>query len=262
MDPLASVPPKSGRGQRRVRNYLLDRHFQLKYSGYLVGIAVLISGCLGWLLWKSSQSVIQQSQRATEQGEQVVERGREVVAESRKVSAVVQLNIVKDPVYSESPELRDAFKTDSAKQDALLSRQQKALESQAAALRQQSADLLKQQRRTGITLVAILLVLVLLIGVAGIVVTHRVAGPVHKIRRLVRAVAGGQLPLASRLRKHDELVDFYHDFEAMLAKLRDRRERELATLEQAMTELESKSPSADLRELRAFRDGLKATLQA
>ena len=35
--------PAGGRHQRRLRNYLLDPPFQLKYSGYLVGIAVLLS---------------------------------------------------------------------------------------------------------------------------------------------------------------------------------------------------------------------------
>ena len=35
--PTSGVP--SHRGQRRLRNFLLDSHFQLKYSGYLVGVA-------------------------------------------------------------------------------------------------------------------------------------------------------------------------------------------------------------------------------
>ena len=48
----------SHRGQRRLRNFLLDRHFQLKYSGYLVGVAVFLSATLGFFLWQTSRELI------------------------------------------------------------------------------------------------------------------------------------------------------------------------------------------------------------
>ncbi|HMJ13838.1 MAG TPA: HAMP domain-containing protein, partial [Polyangiaceae bacterium] len=103
MGEAATAPTvASGRHQRRLRNYLLDRHFQLKYSGFLVGTVVVLSVALGAILWRTSEAVIRQSIEAVGQGEQVVSLGREVVSESRKVSAVVQMNIVKDPVYSDN----------------------------------------------------------------------------------------------------------------------------------------------------------------
>src|SRR5262245_56168382 len=114
----------SGRHQRRVKNYLLDSHFQLKYSGYLVLLAVALSAGLGFMLFRSSSDVINQSAATVRQGDEVVARGREVVAESQKVSAVVQMNIIKDPVYSDNPALLDAFKADAAEQDARLKKQQ------------------------------------------------------------------------------------------------------------------------------------------
>ena len=46
--------PATGRHQRRLRNYLLDSHFQLKYTSYLVGIALLFSISLGLLIWRTS----------------------------------------------------------------------------------------------------------------------------------------------------------------------------------------------------------------
>jgi hypothetical protein len=89
MSDAATAPLAGGRHQRRLRNYLLDSHFQLKYSAYLVLIAIAISACLGIFLWRTSREVLAQSHKAVEQGEQVVARGREVVSESQKVSAVV-----------------------------------------------------------------------------------------------------------------------------------------------------------------------------
>src|SRR6185503_4133293 len=46
MGEAATVSVTPGRHQRRLRNYLLDSHFQLKYSGYLVVIAVALSASL------------------------------------------------------------------------------------------------------------------------------------------------------------------------------------------------------------------------
>src|SRR5664279_135717 len=137
----SAPPPATGRHQRRLRNYLLDAHFQLKYTGYLVGIALLFSISLGLLIWRTSAAVIAQSHQAVHQGEQVVERGKQVVAESQKVSEVVKMNIIKDPVYSDNPALLEAFKVDADKQDERLKAQQVALEGQASALRDQAASL-------------------------------------------------------------------------------------------------------------------------
>jgi hypothetical protein len=115
-----SVSPSaspSGRYQRRLRNYLLDSHFQLKYTGYLVGTAILLSLALGTLLWSVSREMIAQSHQTVRQGQETVSRGQEVVRESQKVSAVVHMNIVKDPVYSSNPELAAVFNDSAREQD-------------------------------------------------------------------------------------------------------------------------------------------------
>jgi nitrogen fixation/metabolism regulation signal transduction histidine kinase len=250
-----------GRHQRRLRNYLIDRHFQLKYSGYLVGIAVLLSLCLGTILWRTSQAVLAQSHKAVQQGEQVVARGREVLSESRKVSAVVQMNIVRDPVYSQSPALLEAFKSDAEKQDARLAEQQKALEGQAGALKQQAEDLHDRQTGMFLTLCGALTLLVVLVGLAGIVVTHRVAGPIYKMKRQIREVGRGRLEVPSKLRRGDELVDFFEAFETMVQSLRRRQEGEIAELEKVLSELEARVAPSDLERLRRLRDDMKRALE-
>src|SRR6478735_5408569 len=141
MAEAATAPTPGGRHQRRLKNYLLDPHFQFKYTGYLMLIAVVLSVGLGALIWRTSNAVIAQSLNAMHQGEEVVARGREVVAESQKVSLVVQMNIIKDPVYSDNPALLEAFKADAARQDERLKEQQDRLVKQANGLKQQSADL-------------------------------------------------------------------------------------------------------------------------
>ena len=261
MGDAATAPlPATGRHQRRLRNYLLDSHFQLKYTGYLVGIALLFSVSLGLLIWRTSVAVIAQSHQAVAQGEQVVERGKEVVTESQKVSEVVKMNIIKDPVYSDNPALLDAFKSDADKQDERLKQQQQALEAQATALRDQSSALTTNEHIMLGTLVGALSLLVVLIGIAGILVTHKVAGPIYKMKRQIADVGEGRLKIPGKLRKGDELVDFFETFESMVINLRQRQEEEIAKLERAINTLEPKAEPGELDPLYQLRKEMKAAL--
>src|SRR5215475_9326703 len=144
MSPSA-VKQSSPRHQRKIRNYLLDSHFQLKYTGFLVATAILLSLALGALLWSSSREVIAQSQETVKQGQETVVRGQEVVRESQKVSAVVHMNIIKDPVYGSNPELAAVFNESAREQDKRLEDQQEKLESEAQALQKRAQDLSRQQ---------------------------------------------------------------------------------------------------------------------
>jgi hypothetical protein len=254
-----SAPP-TGRHQRRMKNYLLDAHFQLKYSAYLVGIALLFSVCLGALLWRTSEAVISQSNQTVQQGEAVVNRGREVVEESRKVSEVVKMNIVKDPIYSDNPALLEAFKGDADKQDERLKSQQALLEKQASDLKHQSSAIRDQQRTMLITLTTALTLLCVLIGFAGILVTHRVAGPIFKMKRQIREVGEGHLRIPNKLRKGDELVDFFEAFETMVINLRSRQQSEIDKLEQAISSLEPKAEPGELEPLYQLRQHMKDAL--
>ncbi len=257
----SSFPAGGGRHQRRLKNYLLDAHFQLKYSAYLMLLAVVLSAGLGIMLWRTSNEVIDQSRQAVHQGEEVVARGKEVVAESQKVSAVVQMNIVKDPVYSDSPALLEAFKADAAKQDERLKEQQAQLVSQAESLKHQAAALAGKQRVMLFTLCGALTLLVLLIGVAGIIVTHRVAGPIFKMKSNLKSVARGLLNVPTPLRKGDELVEFFEAYRSMVIALRARQEAEIEKLDQAIATLTPKAEPGELEALHALRREMQGALQ-
>jgi hypothetical protein len=259
-DAATASLPATGRHQRRLRNYVLDSHFQLKYTGYLVGIALLFSVSLGLLIWRTSLGMIAQSHQTVQQGAQVVERGREVLSESQKVSEVVKMNIIKDPVYSDNPALLDAFKSDADKQDERLKAQQQALEGQASALRDQALALAQGQHVMLITLVGALSLLVVLIGFAGILVTHKVAGPIYKMKRQIADVGAGRLKIPGKLRKGDELVEFFETFETMVVNLRQRQEEEIEKLERAIGTLEPKAEPGELDPLYQLRKEMKAAL--
>jgi len=253
-----------------LKNFLLDRRFQLKYAGYMVAITVVLSVTLGFFLWRTSRSLIATSNQAVAQGQKIVSLGKEVTEESQKVSDVVEMNIAKE--YGDNPELAAVFKKDAEEQKKRLADQQRSLETQAAALKQQSADLASEQRTMFIALLSLLSLLVVGVGAVGIVVTHKVAGPIFKMTRQINAIADGRWKLPDPLRKGDELVDFFGAFEHMVRNLRESREEELAVLDAAIASLaqakadpEHRSEeilAEDLARLQELRTEMKQALVA
>jgi methyl-accepting chemotaxis protein len=226
----SSVPPSGGRRQRKLKNLLIDPKFQLKYVLYLVGIALCLSVSLGTILWKTSAEVIARSESNVKHGEQIVSLGDEVLAESRKVSAVVQMNIVKDPIYKDEPDLLEAFTDEAKEQDARLDTQQRVLQAQRKSLHLEAEASREFHKILLLTLLGSLSALVVAIGFAAIVVTHKVAGPIFKMKRHLREVASGKLEVPWPLRKGDELVEFFDAFRMMVIALRERRLAELEKL--------------------------------
>lgn len=215
--PTAAAPQY----HRSARNYLIDRNFQLKYAGFLAGTALVFSTVLGFLVWQSSVDVIAQ-------GQKTVERGKLVLVESRRVSQVVSMNIARE--YKDDPELAKTFGEEAAKDEQKLKDEQDRLERDAAFLAGQQRQLLGG-------LIAILSVLVIAVGLVGIVFTHKVAGPIFKMKRLLRQVGEGKLVVSERLRKGDELQHFFEVFEAMVHALRKHQEGEIAKVDRILEKL-------------------------
>jgi nitrogen fixation/metabolism regulation signal transduction histidine kinase len=167
----------------------------------------------------------------------------------------VRMNIVQDPVYGDDPALKAAFEEGDKKYAEQLINEQHQLE-------QQSLALARQHTAAAWVLIGALLLFVVFVGLAGIVVTHKVAGPVFKMKRQILEVADGHLQLPGRLRRGDELVEFFAAFDRMVRRLRDRQESEIALLEDAIATLEKKAASEDLELLRQLRDEMRAALDA
>lgn len=249
---------KRPRYKRSARNYLLDPRFQLKYTGLLVLIAVLLSGVLGTQLWITSQAVIEQSKQAVEQGRETVARGQKTVEESKKVSEVVAMNISRE--YEDNPELAKLFNADTQERNKELEAEQRRLQQDAKALEGQAAYLENQQRKTRIVLIGGLALLVIAIAFTGIIFTHKIAGPVFKMTLLLRKVGDGQLKIESGLRKGDELMDFFETFRQMVDALRSRTEADIKRLDDALASLQGEVDDAKLASLKEMRGEMVARL--
>jgi hypothetical protein len=107
-------------------------------------------------------------------------------------------------------------------------------------------------------------VLILSISAVGILITHKVAGPLHKIASFFGKVRDNRLGATpANLRKGDELQEFYGAFKEMHASLRGRVEDDVRVIGNALSVLET-SPDArspglsraldELRELRKRKE--------
>ena len=82
-------------------------------------------------------------------------------------------------------------------------------------------------------------ILVLSIGGVGILLTHKVAGPLYKISSFFGRIRDNRLgPAPAKLRKGDELQDFYLSFRDMHNAIRGRTEEDVRVLENALAALE------------------------
>jgi methyl-accepting chemotaxis protein len=231
MTPAATSPAQQGAYKRSVRNDLLDSRFQLKYSGFLVLVAVVISGVMGAVLYETTLAVVGESSA--------------LVDESKKVSEVSRMNI--RDLASDSPELLTEFNREADAHDKALSDQQ--------------ARLIHGQQLMIESLVGGLALMVVLIGLLGIYFTHKVAGPIFKMKRLLKQVGDGHLHVDGRLRRGDELTDFFDTFTQMVQGLRQMESRQLEDVEAAIKALEGGSREETAAALGRVRDAMNHALE-
>lgn len=231
--------------KRSFKNYLLDARFQLKWTARIIFVAVGISALMGVFLYRTSRQVTEQSQK-------VIAQGDALISESQKNSDLVKMQI-KDQ-YADSPELAATFNKSAAELDKQLQEKHKQLEAQAAQTREQQTTMM-------MSLVAGLTLLVVLIGLLGIYFTHKVVGPIYKMKLLLTQVADGKLNFQGKLRKGDELQDFFEVFAAMVEKLKARQAAEVAELDAAIAEAKASGASdAAIAKIAHVRDEMRAAL--
>lgn len=82
--------------------------------------------------------------------------------------------------------------------------------------------------------VVIALLLAASLGLLGVVITHRVAGPVFVMGHYLRVLAEGRFPRMRTLRRSDELKTFFRTFLDAVDAMKVREARHTAVLEDAV----------------------------
>ncbi|MBE2254154.1 MAG: signal protein [Myxococcus sp.] len=205
--------------QRKLKNFLLDARFQLKFAVYFIVPTLIISAVLGFFIARTTGNLFSQMNAA------VVARSKS--AETSKELGTCTLNNeltrgLDDPALMASLEER------SKEIDA-------RFEAEKQAVVQQQKDLVEEQQKTITVLVGLLALFVLVSGLVAILLTHRIVGPLFRIKRMGREVTSGVIrPPEYGLRPGDELKDVFDVFATMVKALRERTEADLKAIDAAM----------------------------
>jgi hypothetical protein len=84
-------------------------------------------------------------------------------------------------------------------------------------------------------------------GLFGVLVTHKVAGPIYVLTHYMTTLSQGRYPQMRPLRKNDELKEFFERFKSAVDAMRARDGDEGALLRDAAKKLESAATSGETK---------------
>lgn len=223
---------------RSNKSYLLDPRFQLKWTGYLVVVVVLVMTGLGVVIARTAG-------RASDTAHLAVLQAEKAFEESRSNNILARQSVM---LAGGDPALTKVMDDSLAEVDAQSAKN-------LADVKSQKDDIVRDRRNLQMLLVAAGIALVLLLVGMGIVITHRIVGPVHKMKRLLRRVSTGRLAIEERLRRGDELEDLFDTFLQMTYSLRAIQTARIKTLDATLRRAEATGAADDvvagMRSLRA-----------
>jgi len=119
-------------------------------------------------------------------------------------------------------------------------------------------ELTSRYEWVGWALIGIVVLTAATLGLFGLLLTHRIAGPVYAMTRYAAALAQGHYPPLRSLRQKDELKDFFDLFRKTIEFLRARDVEDAFRIEEAIVKLSPVASTAEsqagLAELRKLHD--------
>jgi hypothetical protein len=233
--------------KRRWRNFLLDTGFQLKLTAYMVAVTLVLSALLGVFLVQAARSLMRETAAAVEARSRAAEVSRELSGATLSNELLARMD---------DPSFEATFREKARGIDA-------AYEAERAAIIAQRAELERRQRLTWWVLGGLLTGFTVVVALGTIVVTHRLAGPLLRIRRMVNEVHEGKLrPPPYGLRDGDELRDLFESTRMMVQRLRERHEEDATALAKALQSAERSGAAPELvADLRALEARYRARLE-
>jgi hypothetical protein len=103
-------------------------------------------------------------------------------------------------------------------------------------------------------LIAFVVIMALALGFWGIVVTHRISGPIYILGRYLGILADGRYPDLRPLRRKDELQEFFNAFADAIAALKAREKAQFRELTTALDVVRKGADGDDQRRKAALDD--------
>jgi len=215
--------------QRKLRNYLLDAPLQLRFTAVLVLATLLGAGLLGIFLARALNRLSEHAERAVEARAVAAQASHELGNASLSKTLLDRFN---DPQFT-----------------AQLERQSRAIDAAYQAEQVQVAEQRREVARESGRITRLVFLSVAVFGLAvlllGIVLTHRIAGPVFRVRRLLSDLDQGRRDVPRHgLRDGDELRELFDAASSLVKTLRAEDE---ATFEAVAVALASPDQTEALR---------------
>jgi nitrogen fixation/metabolism regulation signal transduction histidine kinase len=241
-------------------NYLVDRPFQFRATALIIGLTLLIGVPLGYLLYRTSGEAVAIGRKAVELGTSANAASSAAVKQSELMNTRLAMEAMVK--FADKPEQLAALKKANEAETERLRQQAAVVAAEGAALAAQR-DALETMRARLLTGVAGgIAALVVLVALAGIYFTHKVSGPIHRMRVLFKEVGEGTFSPYRPLRRGDELQGFFADFSSMVEQLKTRQKEEIAHLSDAIDRAAQAGVSdGSLYDLRVVRDAMNKQVE-
>jgi len=252
---------------RKLRNFLLDKKLQLGFTLFIVSVAAALTAVLiAVIVYETNQATktfSRQRRDATATFSRLRSESTQLFVKQRQKATQMfkkQVKVATDmlDVMKHDPDLKEVVeqtKKEIEKRDLqavnMRKRQdeemRKRRESEDQQLQHQrekeDKELASKQQRTQHILIASMVgfsfIFLVVVFLYGIVLTHKVAGPLFKISRYMEKIIEGKLDPLWGLRKGDQLVDFFNLFHEMYDTIKERTGKDADLLERVAKALES-----------------------
>lgn len=255
---------KPVRYKRKLRNYMIDRRFQLKYTMMIMGLSLVLIAALGGLLYQQVLATVEENAKAAEGTAAAARASADAAKVSKENSEIIIAQALADD-YFQDPEVTEKFVEDMKRPVEDVKAKAEAMDEQARNMEKESGEFRKRARQLPLLLALFGITFLLFLFLISIYTTHKIAGPMYKIRKLMSEVDGDSLHIAGALRKGDEMWELFDAFNTMIERLRKHQSDESKRLARLLDELD-KAEGSDKRkeiaeELRAFKDQMEAALE-
>lgn len=240
------APAAAGRQQRKLKNLLLVPRFQLKYAVMLVAVVAVLLLVLGAGIMLATDRSRDQATQGVAMAEQAETQAEEAFRESQASARILRMHQITQSAHD--PAVVASLEQELNQVDTRLDANLARVHARREEIRRQHDYIQRLRQWVLLALIGSGLLICVVLFAAAIVITHRIVGPVYRLKRLLHQVGGGSYIIRGRPRQGDELIDLFDAFMEMVDSLKTAQASEIAELDQALKTAEAKGISGDAME--------------
>ena len=285
--------PKNKDYKRSWKNLLLNKRYQLRFTLFMVGLSALLMAALGWWVMREARKATtvgvtnvlgkqcpdgpgdalrDDLEAADAAGTPAADRDEETREDPLPDVGPVEPGPAAGGDAAGMPEAdsgerrrsRVVIETSEMKIEPTVPEDfvKQTVSARMCHMKQvaQIKALHAGHRRIFYVLVAVGLMLMIGLAGYGIKMTHKVAGPLHKVTLYFGKMRDGRFDTVYNLRKGDQLVEFYDHFKLAHTGMRSLQEEDVARLRDIIEAAETEDLASTSPEIASAIDQMRETL--